>query len=99
MAPDRHAADHVAGELPEGLQGCTDLRCFSIMHSSPDTVEQRPERREVESVRAIVEAGREPESLTLEYGASGLLPEADRALFERRAAPFAGQEASPEQPD
>jgi hypothetical protein len=27
------------------------------------------------------------------------LPEADGALFERRAAPFAGQKASPEQPD
>jgi hypothetical protein len=31
--------------------------------------------------------------------ASGLLPEADGALLERRAAPFAGQEACPEQPD
>jgi hypothetical protein len=56
-------------------------------------------RREVEHVRASVEAGREPGSLPLEYGASGLVPEADGALFERRAAPFAGQEASPEQPD
>jgi hypothetical protein len=91
--------DHVAGELPEGLKGRTDLRCFSIMNASPDTVEQRPERREVESVRASVETGPEPGSPTLEYGASGFLPEADRAGFERRAAPFAGQEASPEQPD
>ena len=89
--------NHVADELSEGLQGCTDLRCFSIMHSSPDTVEQRPDRREVDIVRANVESGREQGSLTLEYGASGLLPEAGRAEFERRAAPFARQEASPEQ--
>ena len=91
--------NHVADELSEGLQGCTDLRCFSIMHSSPDTVEQRPDRCEVESICASVEAGREQGSLTLEYGASHLLPEADGALFERQATPFAGQEASPEQPD
>jgi hypothetical protein len=58
-----------------------------------------PVRREVERVRASVEAGWEPGSLPLEYGASDLVPEADGALFERRAAPFAGQEASPEQPD
>lgn len=45
------------------------------------------------------EAGWEPESLTLSYGANGLLPEADQAEFERRAAPFAGQEAPPEQLD
>jgi hypothetical protein len=31
--------------------------------------------------------------------ASCVLPVTDGALFERRAAPLAGQEASPEQPD
>jgi len=37
------------------------------------------------------DAGWEPESFTLAYGANGLLPAADRADFERRAVPFAGQ--------
>ncbi|GAB2986283.1 hypothetical protein [Frigoribacterium salinisoli] len=41
------------------------------------------------------EAGWEPSSLTLSYGANGLLPEADRAEFERRAAPFAGHSVPP----
>lgn len=39
----------------------------------------------------VADAGWEPESITLSYGANGLLPEARRAEFERRAEPFAGQ--------
>lgn len=48
---------------------------------------------------AEAEAGWEPNSLTLSYGASGLLPDAERAEFERRAAPFAGREQPAAQED
>lgn len=44
-----------------------------------------------ERLSVSTDAGWEPESVTLAYGANGLLPAADRAEFERRAAPFAGQ--------
>ena len=49
--------------------------------------------------RGATEAGWEPCSLTLSYGANGLLPEADRAEFERRAAPFAGHAEPPARVD
>ena len=51
--------------------------------------------RFTEDFRLLAEQGWEPDSLTLSYGANALLPEADRAEFERRAAPFAGQEVPP----
>lgn len=68
---------------------------FSFTDLSKDDAEGTFAERD----RGATEAGWEPNSLTLSYGANGLLPEADRAEFERRAVPFAGQAVPPAQED
>lgn len=60
---------------------------FSIQDLSLDRTGRFAEQAELSA-----EHGWMPNSLTLMYGANGLLPEGDRAEFERRLVPYAGLE-------
>lgn len=71
-----------------GIEGPTgQWLWFSFQDLSKDDAEGTFAEKSAD----VADAGWETDTITLSYGADGLLPESRRAEFERRAQPFAGQ--------
>jgi hypothetical protein len=92
--PDADRLEYTGGTtLPEqvivsgGLEGPTgQWLSFTFQDLSNDDAQGTFAERFAD----LEDEGWEPETITLSYGANGLLPESERAEFERRAEPFAG---------